>query len=118
MPRTSRRRTLLTAALVLAATCLVAGLFIDRRVTAAQFRVASDRLELLMTLRRGALESYFDTVRAELTFWSINPELRSQLRQLRLAWSEYPGPRMERLQAGFSSPQESVGAIPRTPSDL
>ncbi len=88
-------------AVVLAASILLAGVIVDRRVSAAQFRTASDRLELLMTLRRGAVEAYFDTVRAELTFWSINDTLRDQLVLLREAWAEIPGDPMQRLQRGY-----------------
>lgn len=94
------RRTGLAAALLAVAFLLVAFL-VDHRVSEAQFRAASDRLELLMALRKGALEAYFDTVRAELTFWSINDTLREQLAQLREAWAEISGDRLARLQRGY-----------------
>jgi methyl-accepting chemotaxis protein len=94
-------RAVVASAVVLAVTGLLVGFFVDRLVSEAQFRRASNRLELLMTLRKGALESYFDTVRAELTFWSINETLRSQLLNLREAWAEIPGNPTERLQRAY-----------------
>jgi methyl-accepting chemotaxis protein len=54
-----------------------------------------------MTLRRGALESYFDTVRAELTFWSMSDELRGHLARLRGAWDALPGDPQQHLQSGY-----------------
>ena len=34
-----------------------------------------DRLELLVELRKGAVEGYFSTAEAELQFWSTNPDI-------------------------------------------
>ena len=50
---------------------------------------------------KGALESYFDTVRAELTFWSINDDLRRQLSALRDGWAQLPGDPKAGLQRGY-----------------
>jgi methyl-accepting chemotaxis protein len=86
---------------VLAAALLLAGFLVDARISRAQLRTASDELQLLMTLRKGALESYFDTVRAELTFWSINDGLRRQLRALRDGWAQLPGDPHGLLQRGY-----------------
>ncbi len=95
------RRSLRLPALLLAVACAVAGLLAHGRLSQERFRAASDRLELLRTLRKGALEAYFDTLRAELTFWSINDGLRGRLSQLREGWDGIPGDRMERLQKGY-----------------
>ena len=76
----------ITLAGFLLAVGIVTVFAVDRRISEAQFQDASDELFLLMTLRRGALESYFDTVRAELTLWSMSDELRSDLTNLRGAW--------------------------------
>lgn len=95
------RRTWLAAAGVLAVACLLTGFLLDRRISETQLRAASEKLQLLMTLRKGALESYFDTVRAELTFWSINDTLREQLLGLREGWNALPGDRRRLLQRGY-----------------
>ena len=97
----SRRRFRVALAGALAVVFVVAGVIIDRRISEAQLRDASDELLLLMTLRRGALESYFDTVRAELTFWSMSDELRGGLARLREAWGAVPGDPQQYLQAGY-----------------
>ncbi len=88
-------------ATALAALCFATGVAVDHRISEAQFRDASDELYLLMTLRRGALESYFDTVRAELTFWSMSEELRGDLARLLEAWDALPGDPKRRLQADY-----------------
>ena len=95
------RRTWLATGSLLAIACLLAGFLVDRRMSAAQLRTASEKLQLLMTLRKGALESYFDTVRAELTFWSINDTLQTQLLSLREGWAAVHGDPMERLQRTY-----------------
>jgi hypothetical protein len=86
---------------VLAVVFLGAGFWVDKRISEAQLRTASDKLRLLMTLRRGALESYFDTVRAELVFWSINEGLQGQLRGLREGWAALPENPQALLQRGY-----------------
>ncbi len=47
-----------------------------------------DRLQLLGELRRGALQQYFSTARAELRFWSTNPELLQVQSQLNELWQD------------------------------
>ena len=101
MSRRGSRGTWVVLASVFGIAVLAAGLVIDRRISNAQIRDASDELFLLMTLRRGALESYFDTVRAELTFWSMSDDLRDDLIHLREAWEALPGDPRERLQASY-----------------
>ena len=39
------------------------------------FKEVGERLELLMELRKGAVEQYFSTAQAELTFWSSNLDI-------------------------------------------
>jgi hypothetical protein len=63
--------------------------------TAARFVVKSEldyfaaRFLLLNSLRKEALESYFDTVRAEITFWSLNQDLLSKQADLGSQWKAY-----------------------------
>ena len=46
-------------------------------------------------------ESYFDTVRAELTLWSMSDDLRSDLSALRVAWAAIPGDKEQYLKTGY-----------------
>ncbi len=101
VPRRRPTRRALVLALGMALTVALAVFAADRHVTRTQYRSASDRLELLMTLRKGALEAYFDTVRSELVFWSINDTLRRQLLELCAGWNATPGDRTARLQRGY-----------------
>jgi hypothetical protein len=63
--------------------------------TGARFVVKSEldyfaaRFLLLNSLRKEALESYFDTVRAEITFWSLNQDLLSKQADLGSQWKAY-----------------------------
>ena len=50
----------------------------------------ADRLQLLNELRKGALIDYFSTAKAELGFWSTNPEILSTQRQLNILWEAAP----------------------------
>jgi len=45
-----------------------------------------DRLELLVELRKGAIEQYFLTAEAELKFWSTNPDLLDVQQGFNAAW--------------------------------
>ena len=101
MPRRWSRKTWIVLAGLLGVAVLAAGLVVDRRISDAQVQDASDELFLLMTLRQGALGSYFDTVRAELTFWSLSDDLREDLVRLREAWKKIPGDPRLSLQAGY-----------------
>jgi len=47
-----------------------------------------DRAELLMELRKGAIEQYFSTARAELTFWSSSPDILSAQQELNTLWGD------------------------------
>ena len=101
MPKNRLRGRWIVLAGLLGAAVLTAALVVDRRISDAQVQDASDELFLLMTLRQGALGSYFDTVRAELTFWSLSDDLREDLVRLREAWKKIPGDPRLSLQAGY-----------------
>lgn len=49
----------------------------------------ADRFQLLSVLRKEALEQYFDTTRAEITFWSLNRDLLGRQAELFMAQQEY-----------------------------
>ena len=101
MSRSGSRSLWGSLIVVFAVVCIATVVTIDRRISQSQIRDASDELLLLMTLRRGALESYFDTVRAELTLWSLSDDLRSDLSALRVAWAAIPGDKEQYLKAGY-----------------
>jgi methyl-accepting chemotaxis protein len=46
------------------------------------------KLTLLASLRTGALQGYFDTVRSEVTFWSLTPDILAAQRDFLRAWAE------------------------------
>lgn len=78
----SRVLLLITAALLCVGGALVA---IDR-VAQTQVGHWSAKLELLASLRAGALQSYFDTVRAEVTFWGLNSDILAAQAELVERW--------------------------------
>jgi methyl-accepting chemotaxis protein len=98
--RQSRRRWFAVVSLFVVVG-IAALVIADRRLSEGQVSEASDDLLLLMTLRKGALESYFDTVRAELTFWSMSEPLQQHMDRLATAWNAIPGEPIESLQAGY-----------------
>ena len=58
-------------------------------VLQAQIESFAGRFGLLSSLRKQALEEYFDTARAEITFWSLNEELQSKQAGLVEQWERY-----------------------------
>ena len=56
---------------------------IDKRI-----ELAGERLALLGTLRRDALERYLDTAAAELSFWGANDFILEQQAWIVAAWQE------------------------------
>ena len=101
MAERSSRRGWIALVSIFAVIGVAALVIADRRLSEGQVREVSDDLLLLMTLRHGALESYFDTVRAELTFWSMSEDLQQHLERLRTAWDAIPGEPGKSLQAGY-----------------
>jgi methyl-accepting chemotaxis protein len=78
----------LWVSVVLVAILLVVGVSVDRHNRKARIGEHSDRLALLSELRREALQEYFDTVRAEITFWSLNTDLQSAGVELASIWRQ------------------------------
>ncbi len=76
-----------------------------RFVVGSQLEQFAERFLLLSSLRKEALESYFDTVRAEITFWSLNEGLLSKQVDINSYWKAYQGSRDKanaRLDYDFS----------------
>lgn len=70
----------------LALVTLVVGWGVNRYLIEQRMEAAGERLALLGTLRREALERYLDTAEAELSFWSTNEYLRGQQAWIVSAW--------------------------------
>jgi methyl-accepting chemotaxis protein len=72
-------------------------------VLQAQIERFAERFVLLSSLRKQALEEYFDTARAEITFWSLNEGLLSKQAELVERWGTYrdtqgdPGARLRQV---------------------
>jgi hypothetical protein len=61
---------------------------VDRYTRDAYVDAAKDELLLLMTLRKSTLTQYRSTVRAEVTFWSLDRKIRQALVDLSEAWQQ------------------------------
>lgn len=84
----SRRRWMLGSTLGLAVLLALASLTADDLLGDRKIAAARDEFALLQALRRGALEEYFSTVRAEIKFWSLNEEVRRGLADLEAGWKK------------------------------
>jgi len=74
--------------------------WVYRQARAAQMRQAERELQLLLELRRGALEKYLATVRSEVVLWSSQPRVRRALGAFLGGWKalgEDPGGKLRRL---------------------
>jgi methyl-accepting chemotaxis protein len=76
----------------------LAGVAFDRHAVEARVRAEKDELALLMTLRRSSLRQYWDTVQAEVAFWSTAPVVLNSLADLREGWNALGDDASERLQ--------------------
>ena len=84
--RTGRRFWLITAAIL--AVVFGGGAFaLSRHLVQTQLDEYSQRLQLLSSLRKQALDNYLDTARAEITFWSTNARLLDFQRRLVAYWA-------------------------------
>ena len=73
------------AALTLLAAWGMSYLYLERYT-----QLVADRLQLLNELRRGALEQYFSTADAELSFWSTNPDILAAQLEFTQLWEATP----------------------------
>lgn len=65
----------LISGITLAVLLSAIGFATSRYLAQSQLEHYAQRFLLLSSLRKEALESYFDTVKAEITFWSLNENL-------------------------------------------
>ncbi len=53
-------------------------------------KVVANRLQLVAELRKGAVQQYFATAEAEMTFWSTNPDIIAAQGKLNQLWEGSP----------------------------
>ncbi len=85
-------------ALAIAGAVGLTGLGFDRHSVEARIGAEKDELALLMTLRRSTLRQYWETVQAEVVFWSMAPVVRHSLAELREGWHALGDDAGEQLQ--------------------
>ena len=85
-------------ALAIAGIVGLTGFGLYRHALEERVRAKKDELALLMTLRRSALRQYWDTVQAEVIFWSLAPVVQSSLADLRRGWDALGDDAGEQLQ--------------------
>ena len=84
-----KTRLIVVCAVVLAVLLGTGAVLFERYSFQERVRRASDRLMLLNSLRREALETLFETARAEITFWSMAEDLLDKQRTLVERWKIY-----------------------------
>jgi methyl-accepting chemotaxis protein len=77
------RVALIASLVVVLATGVLA---LDSRYRDVRRAEIAGKFQLLGTLRRSALETYFNTAEAEISFWSVSPRIRSSFSALRAGW--------------------------------
>ncbi|TCI01712.1 hypothetical protein EZV61_17225 [Corallincola luteus] len=103
MVRKLSLRLWLITALILALLFISSGIFITHLLTNRQLDESAQRLQLINSLRKQALLTYFETASTELTFWSLNPKLVSKQAELNALWDNYaatqgdPGARLREV---------------------
>lgn len=70
----------------LALVCVAGALALAQYLAQQQLEQTADRFSLLNSLRKQALQEYFKTAHTELTFWSLNLDLRNKQAELVKGW--------------------------------
>ncbi|ARN74651.1 cache domain-containing protein [Oceanicoccus sagamiensis] len=91
---------------------LVLGYAINRTIINTTIEHNAERFQLLNQLRRNALVEYFETTKAEIVFWSLNPQLLSHQQTLVNRWAIYAD------QIGYASTQLRKFYISNNPFPL
>ncbi len=103
MEHAKRMRVIAVSALVLALLLGTGAVLFERHALQKRVQQSTGRLLLLNSLRRDALESLFETARAEITFWSMSEQLLHTQRTLVERWKIYadtvgdPGEALKRM---------------------
>ena len=95
--------------LVILLVLLTAGmLVVDNRYRQAQATDVVAQFQLLSTLRRSALETYFETARAEVAFWSTSERIDNATRALSNGWQALGSDAGAQLQNLYSAEQDQT----------
>ncbi len=73
------------------------GYAINRTIINKTIEHNAERFQLLNQLRRNALTEYFETTKAEIVFWSLNPQLLNHQKTLVNRWAKFAD------QTGYAS---------------
>jgi methyl-accepting chemotaxis protein len=80
-------KTIKYASVCILAAFLIAGvLYADGRYRNARTVDYEAQLQLLVTLRQSALETYFNTARAEISFWSVSDRIQESMQEIITGW--------------------------------
>lgn len=88
---------------------LAGALVIDSRYRDGRRAEIAEKFQLLGTLRRSALETYFTTAEAELSFWSVSPRIRSSFSALQAGWKGLGGNAAGKVRGLYISDYPVVG---------
>ena len=94
---------------------LLAGvLYADGRYRSARIAESAAKFQLLGTLRRSALASYFDTARAEVAFWSSSERIDVAMQALQSGWhalGDSPEAQVQRLYGSSQTAAVQSGVL-------
>ena len=82
------RQSRFVLGLVLVVVLTSSVLVLDNRYRAKRAAEIAAKFQLLVTLRRSALQSYFSTADAEISFWSVSPKIHSSFSALSEGWDD------------------------------
>lgn len=107
------RRSMLWLLLLVLGAATVA--IVDGRYRAEQIEAFKAKFQLLASLRRSALETYFDTARAEVAFWTQSAPIRQSMSELTQGWQALdaaPGEQVRKLYISANKPADGgLGAL-------
>lgn len=111
MTPATMRYGLLAVALLVA---LGSTIYLNGRYQESQATAVADKFQLLASLRRSALETYFNTARAEISFWALSDRIHRSMLALTAGWMELgvdPGEEVRRLYLEQSDPLAALRVI-------
>lgn len=85
---------------VLAIILFAGALLVDNRYRDARTAEFEAQFQLLVTLRQSALQTYFNTARAEVSFWSVSDRVRETMQEILTGWEaleQNPGSQVRTL---------------------
>ena len=110
--KVSVRLAVVAGVLLLAAASVV---MLERTYRESRSVEVAEKFQLLAALRRSALETYFNTVRAEVSFWSVSDRVQEAMLETNLGWQQLgdkPGDTARRLYITENiAPSEGLGTL-------